>query len=153
MTATHNALPPRVLSTGLLAGLTMNIFGWLGNQIWLGGEWEAAIAGSAFAANRVRTPWNEVGSLVPDFVYGMALVWLFVVMARSFGPSRRVAYQAALVLWLVAIATPLLGTANSSLLPWRVTLLTLLLALVIMLPITEFMWRRLRNSLHRRDAA
>jgi hypothetical protein len=107
-----------VLSTGLLAGLAMNIFGWLGNQLWLGAEWDAAIAGSTFASNRVRTLWNEVGSLAPDFVYGLAL------------------------------ATPLLGTANASLVPWRVTMLTLLLALAIMLPVSEFVWRRLRNTVH-----
>lgn len=140
-----------MLSTGLLAGLTMNVFGWLGNQLWLGAEWDAAIAGSTFAENRVRTLWNEVGSLAPDFVYGMALAWLFIVMARSLGPSRGVAYSAALILWLVAIATPLLGTANASLVPWRVTLLTLLLALAIMLPVSELVWRRLRSTvrLHR----
>jgi hypothetical protein len=137
-----------VLSTGLLAGLAMNIFGWLGNQLWLGAEWDAAIEGSTFASNRVRTLWNEAGSLAPDFVYGLALAWLFVVMARSFGPSRWVAYSAAMLLWLVAIATPLLGTANASLVPWRVTMLTLLLALAIMLPVSEFVWRRLRNTVH-----
>lgn len=146
-------MPPRVLSTGLLAGLTMNVFGWLGNQLWLGAEWDAAIAGSTFASNRVRTLWNEAGSLAPDFVYGIALAWLFVVMARSFGPARRVAYAAALILWLVAIATPLLGTANASLVPWRVTLLTLLLALAIMVPVGELVWRRLRGTVHDQPAA
>lgn len=137
-------MPPRVLSTGLLTGLVMNIFGWLGNQLWLGGEWDAAIAGSPFAGTRVRTIWHELGSLAPDFVYGLAFAWLFVVLARAFGPSRRLAYAAALAVWLVAIATPLLGTANASLVPWRVTILTLLLALGIMLPLSEFIWRRLK---------
>lgn len=136
-------MPPRVLSTGLLAGLAMNVFGWLGNQLWLGREWEAAIAGSPFAGTRVRTIWHEVGSLAPDFVYGLALAWLFVVLTRAFGSSRFLAYAAAVALWLVAIATPLLGTANASLVPWRVTILTLGLALGIMLPVSEFIWRRL----------
>ena len=136
-------MPPRVLSTGLLAGLAMNVFGWLGNQLWLGREWDAAIAGSPFAGTRVRTMWHEVGSLAPDFVYGLAFAWLFVVLARAFGPSRFLAYAAAFAVWLVAIATPLLGTANASLVPWRVTILTLVLALGIMLPLSEFIWRRL----------
>lgn len=136
-------MQPRILSTGLLAGLAMNVFGWLGNQLWLGREWDAAIAESPFAVARARTIWHEVGSLAPDFVYGLALAWLFVVLARAFGPSRLLAYAAAVSLWLVAIATPLLGTANASLVPWRVTLLTLVLALGIMLPVSEFIWRRL----------
>jgi hypothetical protein len=118
----------RILSTGLLAGLLMNVFGW---------------RGSSFAATRVRTIWHELASLVPDFVYGLAFAWLFVVLARAFAPSRRVAYTAACVLWLVAIATPLLGTATSGLMPWRVTLLTLGLALAIMLPLSELIWYRL----------
>lgn len=120
----------------------MNIFGWLGNQLWLGQEWDAAIVGSGFAASRQRTLWNEVGSLVPDFVYGIALAWLCWVCAKALGQSRSVAYAATGMLWLVAIATPLLGTANASLVPWRVTVLTLLLALAIMLPVTELVWRR-----------
>ncbi len=135
-------MPPRILSTGLLAGLLMNIFGWLGNQLWLGREWDAAIAGSVFAAARQRTLWNELGSLAPDFVYGIALAWLCWICAKALGASRNVSYGAAGMLWLVAIATPLLGTANASLVPWRVTALTLVLALAIMLPITELVWRR-----------
>ena len=145
-------MSPRVLSTGLLVGLVMNVFGWLGNQLWLGREWDAAIAGSSFAATRVRTIWNEVGSLAPDFVYGLALAWLFVVLARAFGPSRIVAYVSAFVLWLVAIATPLLGTANSSLMPWRVTILTLVLALAIMIPVSELVWRRLGQESRQHSA-
>lgn len=136
-------MPPRLLSTGLLAGLLMNTFGWLGNQLWLGNEWDAAIAASAFAADRQRTIWNELGSLAPDFVYGIALAWFCHICARALGPSRRVSYGAAGTLWLVSIATPLLGTANASLVPWRVTLLTLTLALVIMFPAAELVWRRL----------
>jgi hypothetical protein len=135
-------MQPRILSTGLLAGLLMNIFGWLGNQLWLGREWDAAIAGSVFAASRQRTIWNELGSLAPDFVYGIALAWLCWICAKALGGSRNVSYGAAGMLWLVAIATPLLGTANASLVPWRVTALTLVLALAIMLPITELVWRR-----------
>jgi hypothetical protein len=139
-------MPPRVLSTGLLAGLAMNVFGWLGNQLWLGREWDVAIAGSPFAFARSRTIWNELGSLAPDFVYGLALAWLYVVLARAFGPSRLLAYIAAAAVWGVAIATPLLGTANANLVPWRVTILTLTLALGIMLPVSEFIWRRLETE-------
>ena len=150
MTATapssFSPMPSRVFSTGLLAGLVMNVFGWIGNQLWLGREWDAAIAGSGFAAARERTLWNEVGSLGPDFVYGIALAWLCVVAAKAYGNSRSIAYRAAGLLWLVAIATPLLGTANASLVPWRVTILTLLLALVIMIPVTELVWRRVLRA-------
>jgi hypothetical protein len=132
----------RLVGTGLIAGFLMNAFGWLGNQLWLGKEWDAAIAGSAFAATRSRTLWNELASLVPDFIYGLVLAWLCALAARTLGRERRVAYGVALGLWAVAIATPLLGTANASFMPWRVTLLTSLLALVIMVPVSEFVWRR-----------
>ncbi|MEZ4415937.1 MAG: hypothetical protein R3E10_09275 [Gemmatimonadota bacterium] len=145
-------MPPRVVSTGLVAGLVMNVFGWLGNQLLLGREWEAAIAGSPFAAMRTRTIWHELGSLAPDFVYGLALAWLFVVTARAFGPSRAQAYSGAVVVWLVAIATPLLGTANAQLMPWRVTLLTVVLALVIMVPLAELLWWRLGSTVGRASA-
>lgn len=121
----------------------MNVFGWLGNQLVLGREWDAAIAGSAFAVARERTIWHEIGSFAPDFVYGLALASLYWLAARAIAPGRRTAYATALAVWVAAIATPLMGTANAALLPWRITLLTLLLALVIMLPVSEFVWRRL----------
>lgn len=133
----------RVVVIGLTAGLLMNLFGWLGNQLWLGAEWEAAVAGSAFAATRSRTIWNEIGSLLPDFVYGLALVVLCALAMRTLGQRRRVAYGAAFTLWAVAIATPLLGTANAAFVPWRVSLLTTLLALIVILPVAEFVHRSL----------
>jgi len=132
----------RALRTGLLAGFLMNFFGWLGNQLVLGGLWSAAIAESPFAHARTRTIWHELGSLAPDFVYGIALTALYLVMANAWRPGRRTAYAAATGLWAVAIATPLLGTANSALIPWRLAALTVFLALLIMIPVSEVIWRR-----------
>lgn len=131
----------RIVVAGLTAGLLMNVFGWLGNQLLLGAEWDRAIAGSAFAATRTRTLWHELGSLLPDFVYGLALAALCGLAARALSRSRLVTYAMAVSLWAVAIATPLFGTANASLIPWRVTWLTTLLALVIMLPVAEVVHR------------
>lgn len=64
----------RVLRVGLTAGLLMNVLGWIGNQLLLGPLWKDAI--QTVVPLRSRTWVNEVVSLVPDLLYGVAIAWL-----------------------------------------------------------------------------
>lgn len=69
----------RILRVGLAAGLLMNVLGWIGNQLVLGPLWKDAI--QTVVSLRTRTCVNEVVSMVPDFIYGIAIAWLFAVLA------------------------------------------------------------------------
>ena len=102
MSSEASATPPgRILGVGLAAGLLMNAVGWIGNQLVLGPLWKDAI--QTIVPLRTRTWVNELVSLVPDFIYGIAIAWLYVELARNRGPGLGTAITAALVVWAVTV--------------------------------------------------
>jgi hypothetical protein len=121
----------KVLWTGLAAGLLLNVLGWLGNQLVLGHLWKETIA--TVVPLRERSLMNEALSLVPDFVYGIALAWLFALLARGRSRGAAAAVAAAWV-WLVGAMTTYLGVWNSGFVPGRLAIATTLLALVLFVP-------------------
>jgi len=88
----------RILRVGLAAGLLMNVLGWIGNQLLLGPLWKDAV--QAIVPVRSRTWVNEVVSLVPDFMYGIA--------------------NSALLPVELAVATTLVGLASALPTAWFV---------------------------------
>jgi len=133
--------PARIVRVGLAAGLLLNILGWIGNQLVLGPLWKDAIL--QVAPLRNRTWVNELVSLVPDFVYGVAMAWLFVVLATQRGMSFRTALTAALAVWLVAVVPTYLGIANSGLLPPGLAFATTVVGLLACIPTAWLVWKRL----------
>ena len=123
----------RTLTTGLWTGVLMNALGWVGNAFLLRQEWREAIAAGA-GATRTRTGLNEIVSLIPDFVYGLALAWLYAHLRATLGPTLGTAIKAALAVWAIGALTTYLGVANAGLLPVRISVLTSLLALVLFVP-------------------
>ena len=121
----------RVLWAGLAAGLVLNVLGWLGNQFVLGHLWNETIA--TVVPLRERTWVNEALSLVPDFVYGIALAWLFAVLEQGRSRSAAAAAAAAWV-WLVGAMTTYLGSWNTGFVPGRLAIATTVLALVLFVP-------------------
>jgi hypothetical protein len=88
----------RNLRVGLAAGLLMNVLGWIGNQLILGTLWTDAI--QDVVPLRSRTWVNELVSLVPDFMYGIA--------------------NSALLPVELAVATTLVGLASAVPTAWFV---------------------------------
>lgn len=121
----------RLLGVSLGLGLVFNVIGWVGNNLLLDADWDAANAGikAGFVA-----PWpglvRELVTLISDFVYAFALVWLFANSARR---SEIVALQIALALWTVGVGLLYLVLVNSGFLPAGVAVKTSLLALAIFL--------------------
>jgi len=68
---TLRAISLRVLRAGLLVGLLLNALGWLGNVFLLGPLWRSAFTEIAATPWR-ESPWRDVISLAPDFVYSIA---------------------------------------------------------------------------------
>jgi hypothetical protein len=132
----------RILRAGLAAGLLMNVLGWIGNQLVLGPLWKDAIG--AVVPLRSRTWINEVVSLVPDFIYGIAIAWLFAVLAETRGRSLHTALTAALAVWAISVVPTYLGIANSALLPVDLAVATTLVGLVASVPTGWLVWRWLR---------
>lgn len=129
----------RLLRVGLAAGLLMNVLGWIGNQVLLGPLWKDAI--QTAVPLRSRTWVNEVVSLVPDFMYGIAIAWLFAVLAQTRGRSLRTALTAALAVWAISVVPTYLGIANSALLPAGLATATTLVGLVASVPTGWLVWK------------
>lgn len=105
----------QLLWTGLVIGLILNLLGWFGNQIVLGDLWDRAV--TQVTPLRTRTLANEVISLVPDFIYGVALTWTSAAIAPRFGWGWGAALRASVLIWVVGAFTTYLGLSNSELLP------------------------------------
>lgn len=120
-----------VLLWTLVFGVVFNVLGWLGNNMILGADWAAASAGvkAGFAA-----PWppivKEIVSLVSDFIYAFAMVWVF---SNAREKSAGFAIKLAFVVWLAGAALTYLVLVNSGFLPLMVAAKTSLLALAIFL--------------------
>ena len=123
----------RILSAGLLVGLLLNVIGWLGNVFLLGPLWRSAVTEVAATPWR-DSPWRDVISLAPDFIYGIAICWLYARLAPSCGATFATALRATMLVFIVGAFTTYLGIANSGLLPWGLSAATTLLALVTFIP-------------------
>jgi hypothetical protein len=130
-----------ILRAGLAAGLLMNVLGWIGNQLLLGPLWKDAM--QTVVPLRSRTWVNEIVSLVPDFMYGIAIAWLFAVLAQTRGRTLRTALTAALVVWAISVVPTYLGIANSALLPAGLAAATTLVGLVASAPTGWLVWKTL----------
>lgn len=123
----------RILWAGLLVGFVLNLLGWLGNVFLLGPMWQEAFTGVATTAWR-DSPWRDVISLVPDFIYGIAICSLYPALAVRYGATFATALRASALVFAVGAFTTYLGIANSGLLPWSLAAATTLLAFVVFMP-------------------
>jgi hypothetical protein len=132
----------RTIWVGLVAGLLLDALGWIGNQGVLRHLWKVAIA--ATVPLRHRTLGNEIISLVPDLLYGVALAWLVGALIGA-GCSRAAATtRAAIFIWLVGPFVTYLGVWNTGFVPLSLASATTALALIVMWPAAWFVGRMLR---------
>lgn len=123
----------RILRVGLLLGLVFNLFGWLGNVFVLGPLWEDATVFVADVPWR-NSPWRDVISFAPDFIYGIAIAWVYSALSSGYGASVLTGLRAIVLVFVVGALTTYLGIANSAFLPWKLAAATTLLALIVFLP-------------------
>lgn len=133
---------PNLLFLTLGFGAAFNVFGWLGNNLLLGDLWDEA--GRLTLAGFVP-PWapfiKEAVTLVSDFVYAFALVWLF---STSREKSVFQAARIAIVVWGIGVALLYLTLVNAGFLPVTVAAASSALALAIFLaaaPCLKFLIR------------
>lgn len=115
----------------LIYGVLWNALGWAGNNLLLGAAWDAA---GAQATPGFSPPYagvaREAMTLLPDFIYAFAFVWLFGRM-RAQTPGGAVAL--IMVIWLAGAVVTYLAMVTSGFLPWLLAVETSALALVIFL--------------------
>lgn len=131
MTTDDIARKPNVVLWTVVAGVVLNVLGWLGNNLLLGDAWDAANEGIKAG---YAPPWSagvrEAVSLVSDFIYAFALVW---VIAHAAEKTVVFALKAAFVIWLAGAALTYLVLVNAGFLPTDIAIKTSLLALATFL--------------------
>ena len=124
----------RILAIGLLIGLLLNLTGWLGNNFLLRDMWKEI--GTAVSSVAWRDSiWRDVLSFVPDFVYGIAICWLYVKLRPNYVNALSASLRAGLFVAIVGGITTYFAIANSGFIPWRLTLASFVLVFVTKLPL------------------
>lgn len=136
----------RVVLAGLAAGVVLNVLGWVGNQLVLGDMWAEALASAPPDSGYQRSVANEIVSLLPDFIYGINLAWLYALIRPRLGATAVSAGISVLLIWLVGPFTTYLAITNTGWLPLPLTAASTLLALVTFVPAAWVVTRLLWNS-------
>ena len=127
----------RILAIGLLIGFLLNLTGWLGNNFLLRDMWKEI--GTAVSSIAWRDSiWRDVLSFVPDFVYGIAICWLYVKLRPNYVNALSASLRAGLFVAIVGGITTYFAIANSGFIPWRLTLASFVLVFVTKLPLAVF---------------
>jgi len=126
MTKTNMA---RVVLGGILAGLVLNILGFLVDGVLLAPQWNAAM--SALGRSGEITVNQIVGFNILGFCYGIAVVWLYAAIRPRYGTGPKTAITAGLALWVGGILLPNVGFMSvNGLFPTNLTIMTTLGGLV-----------------------
>jgi hypothetical protein len=90
----------KVIVGGLVAGLVMNVIDFVVNVPFLGAQWEAATVARGVdpTANPAR---GAAGWILSDFLFGIAVVWLYAAIRPRFGPGPKTAVIAGLAVWAI----------------------------------------------------
>jgi hypothetical protein len=126
MTKTNMA---RVVLGGILAGLILNILGFLVDGILLAPQWNAGM--SALGRSGEITMNQIVGFNILGFCYGIAVVWLYAAIRPRYGAGPKTAVTAGLALWVGGVLLPNVGFMSvNGLFPVNLTIMTTLGAIV-----------------------
>jgi len=117
----------RVVLGGLLAGVVLNVFDWLCYGVWLKADFGAAM-------QALGKP-GSMDNLVPwfvflDFIYGIALVWVYAAIRPRFSPGVATAVIAGVAVWFFIAFLHALGEAPMQLFPQRLYVDGAIVALV-----------------------
>lgn len=133
--ATQAQTSGRVVLIGLLIGFLLNLTGWIGNNFILGSLWDEV--GSSLTHVPWRdTLWSEFFSLLPDFLYGIAIAWLLAKLASCNDSIPITALQTGFFVSLVGGVTTYFAIANSGFIPWNLALASFVLVFATKLPLS-----------------
>ena len=91
----------RVLAGGLVAGIVMNVSGFLVQGMLLGKRMEdEMVAVAPTLKGKGMDASTMTCRVLTQFVIGILLVWLYAAMRPRFGPGPKTAMLSAFVIWL-----------------------------------------------------
>ena len=115
-----------VIVGGLVAGLVLNVIDFLVWGVWLAPDMAAAMQAAG------RPPIDNLIPLfvVLDFLFGIALVYLYAAVRPRFGAGPATAVKAGLFVWVLTGLLHSIAEAPMGLLPQRMYTVGTLVALV-----------------------
>jgi hypothetical protein len=91
----------KVIAGGLVAGIVMNVGGYVGQGMLLGERMMSEmVAAAPSLEGRGMGTGALTGRILTQFAVGFLLVWLYAAMRPRFGPGMKTAALAAFVIWL-----------------------------------------------------
>lgn len=123
----------RVLAGGLVAGVVINVFEWLGSLLYME---EMLAALEVHDLSFETTPGMVVVSLFMGFVAGFVAVWFYAACRPRFGPGPGSAAKVAVFLFLGGYLLAIVGYSFLGIFPTRLLTLWAGVALVEMVVAT-----------------
>ena len=96
----------RVILGGIVAGIVMDILGYLVDGVLLAPRWAdgmTSLGHSDFTTNQI------IGFNILGLVAGIALIWLYAAIRPRYGAGSRTAITAAIWFWIIGDLIPNLG--------------------------------------------
>ena len=91
----------KVVVGGLVAGVIMNVSGFVMQGMVLGKRMMAEMAAVAPSLANMQPGGGEIaGRVLTQFVVGIMLVWMYAAMRPRFGPGPKTAMISAFIVWL-----------------------------------------------------
>lgn len=91
----------KVVVGGLVAGLIMNVSGFVVQGMMLGPRMMAEMAAVAPTLATRQPGGGEIaGRVLTQFVVGIMLVWMYAAMRPRFGPGPKTAMISAFIVWI-----------------------------------------------------
>lgn len=91
----------RVVAGGLVAGIIMNVSGFVVQGMLLGPRMMAEMAAVAPALGNMQPGAGEIaGRVATQFIVGIMLVWIYAAMRPRFGPGPKTAMISAFTVWI-----------------------------------------------------
>jgi hypothetical protein len=116
----------RVLLGGLLAGVIINIFEYVTNDVLLAHQWGAVMK----ALGRELPPHAIALFILWGFLMGIGAIWLYAVARPRFGPGAKTAVWSGLGCWFLAYALGSLSAGAMGLFPCQLLAISTVVGLV-----------------------
>ncbi len=92
-----------VLIGGIVAGIVLDILGFLVDGVWLAPRWAAAMKALGHAEfGSSQIVWFNVLGLIT----GIVLIWVYAGIRPRFGAGARTAVIAGVAIWIVSVLVP-----------------------------------------------
>ncbi|MFL5404080.1 MAG: hypothetical protein ACJ8BF_14850 [Gemmatimonadales bacterium] len=115
-----------VIVGGLVAGVVLNVIDFLVYGVWLAPDMAAMMqaAGKPPVTNLIPL------FVVLDFIYGIALIYLYAAIRPRFGAGPGTAVKAGIFAWILVGLLHSIGEAPMGLMPQRLYVIGTLVALI-----------------------